>query len=138
MISAGQLISERVMLKRDRFFVVSARDGSITPGEFAGDGLWAEDTRILSAFRVLINGVEPASIDFQADDASASFVLEGGGLHLTRTRFVESGLHERITVTNPGTAIVDTVLEVEFAVDLAAMLAVRSEEHTSELQSQSN
>ena len=28
-VSAGQLISERVMLKRDRFFAVSARDGSM-------------------------------------------------------------------------------------------------------------
>ena len=113
------------MLKRDRFFIVSAQDGSITPEEFAGDGLWAEDTRILSAFRVLINGVVPTSIDFQADDASASFVLEGGGLRLTRTRFVESGLHERITVTNPGDATVEAVLDVEFAVDFAAMLGVR-------------
>ena len=48
------------MLKRDRFFVVSARDGSINPGEFHGDGVWDGDTRILSRLRLLINGVEPA------------------------------------------------------------------------------
>ena len=59
MISAGQLISERVMLKRDRFFSVSARDGSMRPGEFRGDGLWDGDTRILSTLRLLINGIEP-------------------------------------------------------------------------------
>jgi len=59
LISAGQLISERVMLKNDRFFAVSARDGSIKPGDFLGDGLWFGDTRILSAFRVLVDGVEP-------------------------------------------------------------------------------
>ena len=45
------------MLKRDRFFAVSARDGSIKPGEFLGDGVWDGDTRILSLLRLLVNGI---------------------------------------------------------------------------------
>src|SRR5438105_1875710 len=125
MISAGQLTSERVMLKRDRFFAVSARDGSIRRGEFRGDGLWDGDTRLLSELRVLINGVEPELVRFETDDSSATFELEGGGVHVTRVRFVESGLHERITVTNPGAATVDAVLEIEVAADFAAMLGIR-------------
>ena len=59
MISTGQLVSERVMLKNDQFFAVSARDGSMRPGEFGGDGLWSGDTRILSTFQVLVDGVRP-------------------------------------------------------------------------------
>jgi len=125
MISAGQLISERVMLKRDRFFAVSARDGSIQPGEFLGDGLWDGDTRMLSLLRVLINGVEPRAVRFETDDASATFASEADGVHVTRVRFVESGLHERITVANRGGAVVDAVLEVEVAADFAAMLGIR-------------
>jgi len=125
LISAGQLISERVMLKRDRYFVVSARDGSIRPGEFLGDGVWDGDTRILSRLRLLINGVEPELIRYEADDASATFELDGGNVRISRKRFVETGLHERITVTNPGAAIVDAVLEIEAAADFAAMLGIR-------------
>src|SRR6266550_1523108 len=125
MISVGQLISERVVLKRDRFFAVSARDGSMRPSEFLGDGLWDGDTRILSELRVLIKGVEPTAVGSRNDDASATFELEAGGLRVTRVRFVESGLHERITVTNPGEAIADAVLEIQVAADFAAMLGIR-------------
>ena len=125
MISAGQLISERVMLKRDRFFAVSARDGSMRPGEFLGDGLWSGDTRILSELRVLIDGLEPEATGLQTDDASATFELQSATLHLTRVRFLDSGLHERITAMNRGTATVNAVLEVEVAADFAAMLAIR-------------
>jgi len=125
MLSAGQLISERVMLKNDTFFAVSARDGSMRPGEFLGDGLWSGDTRILSELRVLVNGVEPAAVGFENDDSAATFVLEAGDLRITRVRFVESGLHEHITVTNRGAAAVGAVLEVQAAADFAAMLAIR-------------
>ncbi len=113
------------MLKRDRFFAVSARGGSISPGEFLGDGLWDGDTRILSTLRVLVNGVEPRPVGFVTDEGSATFESEGGGLHVTRVRFVESGLHERITLANQGPSIVDAVLEIEVAADFAAMLGIR-------------
>src|SRR5437899_1601657 len=125
MISAGQLISERVMLKRDRFFSVSARDGSMRPGEFRGDGLWDGDTRILSTLRLLINGIEPRAVHFETDDSSATFELETVGVHVSRVRFIESGMHERITITNPGAATVDAVLEIEVAADFGAMLGIR-------------
>src|SRR6266702_8608512 len=117
MVSSGQLISERVMLKRDRFFAVSARDGAMRPSEFLGDGLWDGDTRILSELRVLLNGVEPAVVTSRNDDASATYELEAGRLRVTRVRFVESGLHARITVTNPGDTVADAVLEIEVAAD---------------------
>src|SRR5438128_3081033 len=113
------------MLKSDRFFAVSARDGSIKPGEFLGDGLWLGDTRLLSAFRVLVDGVEPESTGVKTDDGSATFELEAASVHLTRVRFMDGGLHERITVANRGSATVDKVLEVEVAADFAAMMGIR-------------
>ena len=125
MISAGQLISERVMLKNDRFFAVSSRDGTMTPGEFLGDGLWDGDTRILSELRLVVNGIPPRPAAFHADDASATFELEADQLLIRRVRFVDSGLHERITVTNRGAGFADAVLEIEAAADFAAMLGIR-------------
>ena len=125
MLSAEPRISERVMLKRDRFFVVSDRTGSINPLEFAGDGLWDEDTRLLSGLRVLINGTEPAALGVQLDDAAATFESEAAGLHVTRTRFIDSGLHERITITNRGATLVEALFEVVVAADFAAMLGIR-------------
>jgi glycogen debranching enzyme len=125
LISAGHLISERVMLKNDHFFAVSARDGSMNPAEFAGDGLWSGDTRILSTLRVLVDGVEPTAAGLHADDGSATFELEAAGLHLQRVRFVDEGLHERITVANRGSTHMDSTLEVEVAADFAAMLGIR-------------
>ena len=113
------------MLKRDRFFAVSARDGSMRPSEFVGDGLWDGDTRILSAFRVLIDGIEATGNGLRTDDAVATFDAEAGPLQVTRTRFVEGGLHERITVTNTSAATVDAVLEVSVEADFAAMLGIR-------------
>ena len=113
------------MLKRDRYFAVSARDGSIRAGEFLGDGLWFEDTRILSGLRVLIDGLEPRPVGVRNDESSATFELESGSLRLTRERFVDAGLHECVTLTNQGPAIVDAVLEIEVAADFAAMLGIR-------------
>jgi glycogen debranching enzyme len=132
LISAGQLISERVMLKRDRFFAVSARDGNMTTGEFRGDGVWDGDTRILSTLRVLIDGIDPRPVHFTTDDASANFESESGSLHVVRERFLDSGLHEHVTVTNHGPAVVDAVLEVEVGADFAAMLGIRG--NVAELQ----
>ena len=113
------------MLKNDTFFAVSARDGSMKPNDFPGDGLWSGDTRILSTFRVLVDGVEPRLVGLKADDGSATFDLDAGGLDVRRVRFVETGLHERIAVINRGRATVDRVLELDVAADFAAMLGIR-------------
>ena len=113
------------MLKRDRFFVVSARDGSMKPDEFLGDGLWFGDTRILCRFRVLVDGAEPRPAGVEAGDSSATFELEAGDIRVRRMRFLESGLREQITLTNRGSAAVDVVLEIDAAADFAAMLGIR-------------
>ena len=93
--------------------------------EFLGDGLWFEDTRILSELRVLVDGVEPRPARLRNDESSADFDLEAGALRLRRERFLDEGLHERITLANEGNSAVDAVLEVEVAADFAAMLGIR-------------
>jgi glycogen debranching enzyme len=113
-----------VIVKHDRFFAVSAADGSMRPDRH-GDGVWFADTRILSEFRLLIGGAEPQLVDLHLEDGCASFELVAGGLHVRRTRYMDGGLRERITISNPGSATVEEEVDLAFAADFAAMLAIR-------------
>ena len=90
-----------------------------------GDGVWFADTRLLSEFRMLIGGAEPEPVDVKVEDGCASFELRAGGLHVTRTRYMDGGLRERITIANPGPGTVEEDVELVFAADFAAMLAIR-------------
>jgi glycogen debranching enzyme len=113
------------MVKHDRFFAVSGRDGSIRATERAGDGLWFADTRMLSDYRLLIGGLDPVPVSVVMEDGSASFELAARGLRVSLVRYVDGGLHDQITITNPHEAAVDEDFELVFASDFAAMFAVR-------------
>jgi glycogen debranching enzyme len=114
-----------MILKQDGFFAASASDGSMRPDSSDGHGLWFTDTRFLSEYRLLIGGQEPELLDLRTDDGWAAFDLTTNGLHVHRVRYIDRGLHERITIANAGSAAVDTDLQLVFAADFAAMLAVR-------------
>jgi glycogen debranching enzyme len=95
------------------------------PGTIDGHGLWVSDTRFLSEYRLLVGGTEPAFLEIRTDDGWAAFDLTVNGLHMHRVRYIDRGLHERITVANAGADPVDTSLELVFAADFAPMMAVR-------------
>jgi len=114
-----------VIVKHDRWFAVSARDSSIRSTERVGDGLWFADTRFLSEYRLLIGGNEPVELSTVIEDGSALFQLAAGVLRVRLVRYMDGGLHDRITITNPHEAPVELDLELVFAADFAAMLAVR-------------
>ncbi len=116
---------DRLIVKHDRFFAVSAPNGSMRATERLGDGVWFADTRILSEFRLLVGGSEPELIAVREENGLTSFELSAGGLHLTRTRYMDGGLRERITIHNPGPGTIDEEVELVFAADFAAMLAIR-------------
>jgi glycogen debranching enzyme len=122
---SGASVVDRVIVKHDRFFAVSARDGSMRAPADVGDGVWFADTRLLSEFRVLIGGSEPEPVDVQIENGSATFELIAGGLQVTRTRYMDGGLRERITIVNPGSSTIEQDVKLFFAADFAAMLAVR-------------
>jgi glycogen debranching enzyme len=113
------------MVKNDRLFVVSGRDGSIRATERAGDGLWFADTRILSEYRLLIGGLDPVPVGAVMEDGSASFELAAVGLRVSLVRYLDGGLHDQITIANPNEATVEEDLELTFAADFAAMLLIR-------------
>lgn len=97
----------------------------MTPAGPDGHGLWLGDTRVLSEFRLLIGGRELQPIGLRGDAGSLSFELAAGDLHVLRERYVDQGLHERVTVTNRGSSAIHSDLALEFNPDFAAMFAVR-------------
>jgi glycogen debranching enzyme len=122
---SGTSVVDRVIVKHDRFFAVSAPDGSMRAPADVGDGVWFADTRLLSEFRVLIGGSEPTAVNVVHENGAATFELTAAGLRVTRTRYMDGGLRERITIANPGPGTVEQELELILAADFAAMLAIR-------------
>ena len=116
---------ERVIVKHDRFFAVSAPDASMHADGPDGHGLWWGDTRFLSDYHLLIDGREPEPVDVHVEAGWVALELAAGALLVHSQRFVDGGLHERITITNPGASKVVANLELVCAADFAAMLAVR-------------
>ncbi|MBS0334922.1 MAG: amylo-alpha-1,6-glucosidase [Proteobacteria bacterium] len=122
---------------RDTFLVADAF-GDMT-GQ--GDGLFCNDTRILSRFNLLL-GTEPPSllsaaigrdnVFFTSHSANQTLPRPGGPvappgvIHIERKRFLwDERLFERITLVNYSRDDVLTPLVVEFAADFRDMFEVR-------------
>ena len=90
-----------------------------------GHGLWLGDTRLLSEFRLLLDGHEPRARGLRGEGGWLAFELVAGDLQVLRERYVDGGLHERITITNQGSSWIHSDLVLEFGADFAAMFAVR-------------
>ncbi|TMD78787.1 MAG: hypothetical protein E6I77_04940 [Chloroflexi bacterium] len=90
-----------------------------------GHGVWMDDTRYLSDYKVLVNGVEPEATGLSADAGVLVFELTSGPLHIHLERYLTGGLHDRFTFTNPGTTSYGAFVDLMFAADFAAMLRVR-------------
>ena len=116
---------ERVIVKEDRYFAVSAPDGSMRGDGPDGHGLWWGDTRFLCKYHLLIDGQEPAPVGVQVEAGWVELELAAGALRVRRERYVDAGLHERITISNPGPENAVADVELVCGADFAAMLAVR-------------
>jgi glycogen debranching enzyme len=94
-------------------------------GSIDGHGLWLGDTRFLSEYYMLVNGkrTEPVSLD--SHPGGVTWHLSVGPFKIQRERYLASGLHERITITNESDALAAADLEFVFGADFAAMLEVR-------------
>ena len=114
-----------MILKKDRLFAVSGPDGAMRADGPDGHGLWLGDTRFLSEYHLLIDGHEPEPVDVQVQAGWVVLELAAGALRVRRERYVDDGLHERITIINPGSSKAVADLELVFGADFAAMLAIR-------------
>ena len=94
-----------------------------------GHGLWLGDTRFLSEYYLLVNGkrTDPERLD--AHRGGVTWHLRTGPFVITRERYLASGMHERITITNSNSSPEAVELEFVFGADFAAMLAVRGIVH---------
>ena len=104
---------------------MSAPNGEMTAASPDGHGLWLGDTRVLSELHLLVDGREPEAVDLKGSPGSLHFETAAGDVRVARERYVDGGLHERITITNQSPSALHPTVEVELAADHAAMLAVR-------------
>ena len=106
------------------------------------DGLFKDDTRILSRFELMIGGVPPAllssglssdNVFFRANLANRPLPQLGetqatpeGVVHIERARFIwEERLFERVMLTNYGERQVSLPLALSFEADFVDIFEVR-------------
>ena len=125
-------------LKDRDTFIVADDYGDIIG---AGDGLFHNDTRILSRFRVLLAGQPPSLLSAAIAQDNVFFTFNGanqalpypggplgppGVLHVERKRFLwEERLYERIACVNYSRDVVLLPLAIEFGADFRDMFEVR-------------
>jgi glycogen debranching enzyme len=125
-------------LKDGDTFVVADSHGDILG---AGDGVFHDDTRILSRWELLVDDAQPTlllgaisqdNVVFTAQSLNKALPAPGGPvappgiLHIERKRFVwEERIFERLTIANYGTEAVTLPLAFEFDADFHDMFEVR-------------
>ena len=130
----NQLLS----LKDGDIFMVADEWGDVW-GD--ADGLFFQDTRILSRLRLLIGDKRPARLSFGLSKDNATFTVNGanralppvggpatprGVIHVERKRCLKEGrLFERLRLTNFGLDEVMAPIAVEFSADFRDMFEVR-------------
>ncbi len=140
-VAGGHAGAPSRVLKSGNTFLVSDRCGDVNthgPGE---QGLYREDTRLLSRWTLWLGGERPlllgsevarsnesCTIDLTNADrrVDGRVVFPRGSLHLRRIRFIDAGvLYERLVVTNYFHALVETSLAVIVESDFADIFEVR-------------
>lgn len=125
-------------LKNANTFIVADSHGDIV-GD--GDGLFHDDTRILSRFTLSLGGKPPSLLAAQLSRDNVFFTshaanrplpplgeqsLPEGMIHLERQRLVHAGrLYERITLTSFAARPTTVPLELSFAADFHDIFEVR-------------
>ncbi|MDQ6433907.1 amylo-alpha-1,6-glucosidase [Mesorhizobium sp. LHD-90] len=125
-------------LKHEDCFIVSDAYGDIRG---SGDGLFRDDTRVLSHFRLLIGDRTPSLLGASLSQDNILFTanltnlplklpdgpeLRQGVLHIERTRFLwQERMYERLTLSNYSGRPLRISLRLEFDVDFRDMFEVR-------------
>jgi glycogen debranching enzyme len=125
-------------LKYADTFIVADANGSVV-GE--GDGMFREDTRVLSRWTLTLGGKKPALLSAAVSQDNILFVshltnrplpplggqsLPHGVIHVERQRLIFEGcLYERVTLSNFGPGETQVPLELEFDADFRDMFEVR-------------
>src|SRR5438477_3911693 len=132
------MLEDRVILKEDRAFVVSDKNGDIPEGNELGLGLYRSDTRFPSGYELRLNGRPPILLNNSVGRAYvATFQLVNPNLatpsgpiprqvlSLRRTRFLHRGLHDRLGIQNCSPDPVAVDVELSFQADFLDIFEVR-------------
>jgi len=125
-------------LKHANTFIVADANGNVV-GE--GDGMFRDDTRVLSYWMLTVGGKKPALLSASVSQDNILFTshltnrplpplggqsLPQGVIHVERQRLIfEDALYERITLSNFGPEETQVPLELEFDADFRDMFEVR-------------
>jgi glycogen debranching enzyme len=127
------------VIKDDRTFLVSDRFGDVPEDNRAALGLYHKDTRFLSAFRLVVNDLEPLLLHSSTERNYSQIVeltypfesIDREGVHrkenvsVQRFRVLSGSLHERIRIRNFGTKVRRLTLTLDFAADFLDIFEVR-------------
>ncbi len=128
-------------LKWGDMFALFDHNGDIIAAPRSLDGIFFRDTRILSDFRLLINGARPLllsssvlddntrlSVDLTNPDHYREGVLQlaADTLHIRRTIFLwQDSIYERIAIANVCDRAIDTTLGLAFDADFIDLFELR-------------
>jgi glycogen debranching enzyme len=142
-VAAQDSLQERRprVLKHGDTFAVLDRSGDVRSGEGSPDGLFHRDTRHLSHFDLLINGMHPILLSSILRDDNAvltcdltnpdihgedGLILEHDLVHIRRSQFLwNAGSFERLLVRNFSAQIQRLTIELRFEADFADLFEVR-------------
>jgi glycogen debranching enzyme len=110
-------------------FAISSTTGEIVPGGM--NGLFFQDTRMLSAWRLLIDGSAPQPLSAHLDTPFQATFLgrhrgAGASLFVQRRRLVGQGMREDIVLRNLGADDTSCRLAIEVETDLAGRFEIGS------------
>lgn len=129
------------ILKHGDTFGVFDHYGDIVSGGGSPEGIFHNDTRYLSALRLLVNGRRPLLLSSTVQDNNAiltvdltnpdfvtngAIVLARDTIHIVRSKFLWRGTcYERFAIRNFGDAPQSIQLSVHFAMDFVDIFEVR-------------
>jgi glycogen debranching enzyme len=128
-----------LVLKQNRFFLLTNEVGEIAPPGRCALGLFYDDTRLLSHYSLRFAGGAPSLLSAQVRrmfhaqiDLAINDQAFGGDswdpkncVHILRELLLDGGLRERVTLTNYLTRGIDYWMELSLASDFADIFEVR-------------
>ncbi|HEY7659143.1 MAG TPA: glycogen debranching N-terminal domain-containing protein [Actinomycetota bacterium] len=133
------LASKTLAVKEGHTFLYSDLEGNLDHGGDFGLGLYRQDTRFLSHFRMTVNGRDPVLLSSSSERGYMSHVdltnpdlYEGDvvcapqqTINIRRARTIKVALFERIRVKNYNPFACWLTVELEFGADFADIFEVR-------------
>jgi glycogen debranching enzyme len=137
--AVADLPSKVLAIKEGETFLYTDVEGNIEDRRELGLGLYHQDTRFLSHYRIHLSGFEPTLLSSSASRASMAHVdatnpelpsedgasVPQNSLSLRRVRAVAGRLYERIRIKNYNPVPVSVDVELSFGADFADIFEVR-------------